>query len=146
MLKRFLFFLAVLSINAYATAQEQLTWKDFADVDFVAEFNEKYAVNFLMPTFGEKIKAFRGKQVSIKGYFLDISGSGEIFLISQNPMASCFFCGAAGPETIIEVNFKERPPFKTDQIVVVTGVLQLNVDDVDHCNYIISEATGKLLN
>ncbi len=132
--------------SVYGTAQQLLTWDDFADVNFEAEFNEKYEVYFLMPTFGKTIKSYSGKKITIKGYFLDISGSGDIFLVSRNPMASCFFCGAAGPETIIEVNFKEKPPFRTDQIVTVTGLLQLNRDDVDHCNYILKGATGQLVN
>ena len=145
MYRTFLIVLFVVFSSSFAKAQEQLTWEDFADVNFVPEYNEKYGVNFLMPTFGEKIMSYSGKQVNIKGYFLDISGSGEIFLLSQNPLASCFFCGAAGPETIIEVSFKEKPPFKTDQIITVTGVLELNRDNVDHCNYILNEATGKLV-
>lgn len=146
MLKSSFVILFVVFACSFSMAQEQLTWKDFADVNFEAEFNEKYGVHFLMPTFGKKISSYKGKQVSIKGYFLDISGSGEIFLISQNPMASCFFCGGSGPETIIEVTFKETPPFKTDQIVVVTGVLELNANNVDHCNYILNDATGRLVN
>ncbi len=126
-------------------AQEMLTWEDFADVNFQPEYNEKYDVHFLMPTFGEKIKNFQGKQVKIQGYFLDISGTGEIFLVSANPMASCFFCGAAGPESIVEVAFKEKPTFKTDQVVQVTGTLELNRDNVDHCNYILKDAEGILV-
>ncbi|MEM8845616.1 MAG: hypothetical protein AAFY00_02840 [Bacteroidota bacterium] len=143
---RVLLLLILVCISTSGLAQKQLTWEDFADVNFEAQFNEKYGVHFLMPTFGEDIKSYQGKKVSIKGYFLDISGSGDIFLISQNPMASCFFCGGSGPETIIEVAFKEKPPFKTDQIVVVTGLLELNTDNVDHCNYIMTEATGRLVN
>ncbi|MEM9077321.1 MAG: hypothetical protein AAGC43_09785 [Bacteroidota bacterium] len=143
---RVLLFFMLLCFGSSAIAQKQLTWKDFADVNFEAQFNEKYGVHFLMPTFGENISSFQGERISIKGYFLDISGSGEIFLISQNPMASCFFCGGSGPETIIEVSFKEKPPFKTDQIVIVTGQLELNADNVDHCNYILKEATGRLVN
>ncbi|AKA36257.1 hypothetical protein [Flagellimonas lutaonensis] len=127
-------------------AQSRLTWEDFADVNFEPVYNKKYDVHFLMPKFGEKIQSYRGKKISITGYFLDISGTGEVFLVSQNPMASCFFCGAAGPETIIEVDFKEKPPFRTDQVVTVTGVLELNRNDVDHCNYILKEATGQLVN
>jgi len=126
-------------------AQEKLTWKDFADINFEPEYNETYEVHFLMPTFGKKIQSFKNKRVSITGYFLDISGSGEIFLVSQNPMSSCFFCGAAGPETIIEVNFNEKPSFKTDQIVTITGILELNRDNVDHCNYILKKAEGQLV-
>ncbi|MEM7382042.1 MAG: hypothetical protein AAF361_12710 [Bacteroidota bacterium] len=143
--KSFLIVLFVAFSCSFVAAQEQLTWEDFADVSFEPVYNEEYGVHFLMPKFGEKIKAYRGKNISIKGYFLDISGSGEVFLVSQNPMASCFFCGAAGPETIVEVIFKEKPDFKTDQIVVVTGVLDLNANNVAHCNYILEGATGKLV-
>ena len=146
MLKRYLVVLFIGLSCHFVTAQQELTWDDFADVNFEPVFNEKYGVSFLMPKFGEKIQAHRGKKISITGYFLDISGSGEIFLVSQNPMASCFFCGAAGPETIVEVHFKEDPPFKTDQIVTVSGVLQLNGNDVSHCNYILEGATGQLVN
>ena len=127
-------------------AQVKLTWKDFADIDFESVYNEKYEVYLLKPKFGQKIKTYQGKKISITGFFLDLSGSGEIFLVSQNPMASCFFCGAAGPETIIEVSFIEKQSFRTDQIVSVTGILELNVDDVDHCNYILNLASGRLVN
>ena len=132
--------------SSFAVAQEVLTWEDFADITFEPEYNEKYDVHFLMPKFGEKIKSYRGKQVSIRGFFLDITGSGEMFLVSQNPMASCFFCGAAGPESVVEVNFKETPPFRTDQIVTITGILDLNRNDVSHCNYILNDASGELVN
>lgn len=128
------------------SAQTNLTWKDFADVDFAPVYNEIYEVNFLMPTFGNRIKSFEGQKIKIKGFFLDISGSGDIFLVSANPMASCFFCGAAGPETIVQVDFKEKPPFRTDQIVEVSGILELNADNVDRCNYILNGATGRLVN
>ncbi len=139
------FFLTIVLACAYATAQEQLTWNDFADITFEPEYNEKYQVHFLMPKFGEKIQSYRGKEVSIMGYFLDISGSGDMLLVSKNPMASCFFCGAAGPETIVEVSFEEKPAFKTDQIVRVSGILELNKNDVNHCNYILTGASGQLV-
>ena len=127
-------------------AQSKLTWDDLADVDFVPEYNEKYDVHFLMPSFGDKIKAYNGKKIEITGYFLDISGTGEVFLVSANPMASCFFCGGSGPESIVEVAFDKIPPFKTDQVVTVTGTLELNRDNVDHCNYILRNASGELVN
>ncbi len=146
MRRHFFIVLLVSLVSSYGIAQDQLDWDDFADVNFEPVYNEKYDVYFLMPKFGEKIQSYRGKQVSITGYFLDISGSGEVFLVSKNPMASCFFCGAAGPETVIEVSFEERPPFRTDQVVTITGVLELNRNNVNHCNYILKEASGQLVN
>lgn len=145
MFRSLLFVLCVVFTVSFVRAQKELSWEDFADVNFEPEYIEKYGAHFLMPTFGESIKAYDGAQVAITGYFLDISGNGDVFLISQNPMASCFFCGAAGPETIIEVHFKEKPSFKTDQIVKVTGALKINTDDVDHCNYILEKASGQLV-
>ena len=142
-----LFFIVSFVVFSFSSilGQKQLTWEDFADVSFEPEYIEKYGAHFLMPSFGETIKAYDGAQVSIQGYFLDISGNGDVFLISQRPMASCFFCGGAGPETIVEVHFTEPPSFKTDQIVVVTGILKINERDVDHCNYILEKATGELV-
>ena len=146
MYKPFVIFLFAICMSTLTTAQEQLTWFDFADVKFVSEYNEKYGIHFLTPKFGERIQSFQDKRVTIRGYYLDISGNGEISLVSQNPMASCFFCGASGPETIIEVRFKEKPPYKTDDIIEVTGVLELNAENVDNCNYILNEATAELVN
>ncbi len=132
----------VLLLGIKAEAQVTLNWADFADVNFEPVYSEKYDIHFLTPSFGDNIKGYEGQKVSIKGYFLDISGSGEIFLISENPMASCFFCGAAGPETIVEVRFTEAPPFKTDDIVTASGILQLNANDVNSVNYILKEASA----
>lgn len=144
--KTFFAFLFLIFTSSIALAQVELTWRDLADVDFKPKYNEKYGIEFLMPTFGDKIKTYDTKLVTIKGYFLDISGGGKVLLISKNPMASCFFCGSAGPETIVQVNFKTKPPFETDQIVKVTGFLKLNAKDVENCNYILNEATGLLIN
>lgn len=55
-------------------------------------------------------------------------------------MASCFFCGMAGPETAIELQFDLKPTFRTDDIVTVTGILKLNDEDVKHFNYIITNS------
>lgn len=139
-------FLVFLFIAATETfAQTTLTWDELGVIKFDITYVEKYDEYFLKPTFSEKIKAQEGKKITVTGYFLDIAAGGEILLLSQNPMASCFYCGAAGPESIIEVNFIEKPSFKTDEIVAITGVLELNQFDVDHFNYILNEATGKLI-
>ena len=147
MFKRsFLFFSFVVLFFTYGVAQEGLRWKDFTDVKLKRKYFEKYDVDFLMPTFGTHIKSYAGKQISIKGYFLNLASDGSLFMISKKPMATCFFCGGAGAETVIEVNFKTKPSFRTDQIVEITGNLKLNPQDVEHCMYILNNASGKLVN
>lgn len=142
--KNLLLLVLTILLGVQAQAQKKLTWDDFADVNFEPVYSEKYEIHFLTPKFGEKIKAHQGEKVSITGYFLDISGDGDIYLVSENPMASCFFCGAAGPETIVEARFTEKPPFKTDQVVTVTGTLKLNTNNVNSLNYILNGSSGVL--
>jgi len=53
----------------------------------------------------------------------------------------CFFCGGAGPESVAEVIFKDKTPrLKPDQLVTITGTLDLNDTDVMHMNFILREA------
>ncbi len=143
---KYRFLLFFLTVTVFCVrGQTELSWRDFGDVTFKPVFNEFYDMHFLMPTFGTTIKSYDGSKVSITGYFLDLTGDGEVFLISSNPMSSCFFCGGAGPETIVEARFTSPPPFKTDQIVKATGILEINADDVNKCNYILHDATGELI-
>lgn len=129
------------SLSCYA--QTQLTWMDLARIDYTEEYFEAYGSNFLYPEFSDYMKSLEGKKVSITGYFLNIDPSGKLFILSKNPMASCFFCGIGGPETAIELQFKSKPNFTTDDILFVTGTLKLNSDDVQHFNYILTDCEAQ---
>ncbi|TKD61421.1 hypothetical protein [Flavobacterium sp. ASW18X] len=141
-MKNKLMSLLLLLASTYTFAQVELTWKDLADITYTEKYYPDYGSNFLYPDFSKSIEELQGKEVSIVGYFLDIDPSGNLFILSKNPMASCFFCGASGPETAMEIQFKSKPNFKTDDVVVITGKLKLNKDDVEHFNYILTESTG----
>jgi hypothetical protein len=99
----------------------------------------------MYPTFSEDVKALNGKLITIKGYFLDIIAKKNVFMLSKGPMASCYFCGQGGPESAIEIEFINKKNFKTDDIVLITGLLKLNKDDVEHFNYILKECKGTLV-
>ncbi|UGU16365.1 hypothetical protein LS482_00510 [Sinomicrobium kalidii] len=132
------FFFTVFCVQA----QQEVTWKDLADVSFTSEYFEDTDDYFLVPDFGKSVEELEGKEISITGYFLSLSPSDDIYMLSQNPMASCFFCGGGGPETVLEVKFSKKPSFKTDEVVTITGKLKLNADDINHCNYILTDARG----
>ena len=55
------------------------------------------------------IEAFESKEIVVKGYVIPLSGkkAQSHFMFSAYPYASCFFCGKAGPETIMEVFVKD---------------------------------------
>ena len=125
-----------------AEAQKQITWDDLTDVEFVEKFVEAVDAYYLFPNFGPSLKSLAGKKVSISGFMLVLDTSGDFYVLSKGPFASCFFCGMAGPETIIEVQFKNKNHrrFKMDDKVTLTGTFKLNKDDIEHCNYILEMA------
>jgi hypothetical protein len=96
----------------------------------------------MYPTFSASVKALDGKQITIKGYFLDIVAKANTYMLSKGPMASCYFCGQGGPESAIELEFINNKNFNTDDIVNITGILRLNKDDVEHFNYILKDCKG----
>lgn len=124
-------------------SQNMLDWEDmiqgvsYTEPEGGAELGE-----FLTPTYSKEMKALEGQEISITGYFLILEGENESYMLSNNPMASCFFCGNGGPETIIELYFDKKPNFEMDDTVSIQGVLKLNTDDPDHSYYSIEKANG----
>jgi len=124
-------------------AQERINWDILADVSFISEYVEEMGTMQSIPRFGEDPKEYEGKEISISGYTIPIDGTGTYYVLSKFPYANCYFCGGAGPETIIELSLKPEAQrrFKTDEHVTVTGKLQLNMDDVYRLPYLVVEAT-----
>ncbi len=123
-----------------AVSQVPLSWGDLAEG---IQFKKGDAIpGFLDATFRKNMAELEGEEVLLNGYFLALDGSKSVYMLSKNPMASCFFCGNGGPETIVELQFSNPPKFKTDDIVSIAGRLKLNADDPEHCYYIIYEANG----
>jgi hypothetical protein len=118
-----------------------IDWKRLTDVKFTRKLNAELSMYFLYPSFGPSVQSLKGKQIRIRGYMIPVDEENNIYVISAKPMAMCFFCRGAGPESIIELQFKNgKQRFKTDDIKTVQGKLVLNPADVEHLNYIITNA------
>lgn len=117
-------------------------WTLFAKTKFETKYNEKAAEYFMMPVFPADLKAFIDKEINLEGYYLPIDVEGNAYIIlSKFPYSQCFFCGGAGPETIAEVSFKTKhDKFEADQFIRVKGKLKLNEADLEHGNFILTEA------
>ena len=134
-----------LFICSFCFSQQKVTWQDLSKITFTDKFFSEYNDYFMYPTFSPSIKSLEGKQITITGYFLDIVAKENTYMLSKGPMASCYFCGQGGPESAIELEFINTQNFKTDDIVSITGILNLNKDDVEHFNYILKECKGMLV-
>ncbi len=96
------------------------------------------------PKFGKELKKLQGQTISVKGFFLPLDITGNVFVLSYNPMNMCFFCTGDGLQTIIELNvlpehFKKFKRLKTDDYFEVKGKLKLNSNDYKHLIYILDE-------
>jgi hypothetical protein len=142
----FLFLFSLLSISAFS--QKTIAWKDVMDI-YAKEvrFSEKNPT-LAIKGQGMSLKDIEGKKITITGYFLDLDPDGEWFMVSKNPFATCFFCGGAGPETVIELlKFKNvKKKFKTDDIVTVTGTIKMIAENEDDVGFVIHNAIVKHLN
>lgn len=124
-----------------AFSQTPVSWETLSDVRFTDKYSDEVEAIVLYPHFGKGVLALDGKEVSIKGYLLIVDPESNIYVLSKNPFSACFFCGNAGPESIIELRLKPgHGKFKMDQVVSMKGRFKLNQDDVYQCNYILEEA------
>lgn len=122
-----IFFLCFLSITGFG--QSMVSWDTFAKVTFHREFSDKFGfeVNVKPPEFAFEVLAHDTKMIKVRGYVIPVDIELGMYLVSANPFANCFFCGNAGPETVVELFPSHKlPRFSTDQIVTFKGILQVN--------------------
>jgi len=120
----------------------QNSWDAFARTKFEPKYSEKLKEYFFLPTFSPDLKALEGKEITLKGYYVPFASEGGNYIIlSKYPMSQCFFCGGGGPESIAEVTFtKAQSKFHVDDVITVKGKLKLNTEDVEHVNFILTQA------
>ncbi len=122
----------------------KITWESLRDVTFKKKWNADEGMFILEPQFGAKVASLKGKEVVLTGYMIPVDIDANYYVLSANPFASCFFCGQAGPESVVSVKFKKvSKRFNTDDRVTIRGVFRLNADDINDLNYIIDQAVAE---
>lgn len=135
-----LIFVLALSVFA-AKAQTIITWEVLKDVKFTEEWSEEFQAFYMVPQFGNKVKSLDGKVVQIRGYIIPVDVVQDYYVLSANPYSSCFFCGQAGPESVMEIQLKKSyDGLRMDKIVTFKGKLRLNADDIYQLNYVLEDA------
>lgn len=131
-----------ISLTLWFSILQPSGWEVLSNVTFesryVAEFNQEID----SPVFGNQLISLEGNRITLSGYYIPAELTEQDgIILSKQPNASCFFCGGAGIESVVEVQFKEEPRhFKIDEIVTVSGTLQLNADNFDHLIFILNDA------
>ena len=120
-------------------------WELLASVEVVQGYDEFMGGEIEKPRFSSQLMAKEGKELTLEGYMIPLDETvDEYFILSRFPYQSCFFCGAAGPETVIEI-YSEHKVSYTDERVRVTGKLKLNADNPLHLFYILEDCNVQKL-
>lgn len=149
-MKKILTYLSIILFSVHLSATTRTTdseqnWKlMLTDVKVRYTWSMKLGAYITRARFGDAVRQLDGKEVTLKGFFLAADLTGNLFVLSHNPMATCFFCAAAGIETVVEMDphpdhlrlFKR---LRTDDLIEVKGKLHLNEDDYTHLVYILKD-------
>ncbi len=121
------------------TIYAELTWKDLTDVEFKDVYVDELDAYYWKPLFGPSVKEIEGGKFFITGYVIPVDIDEDFYVLSRYPFANCFFCGGAGPETVVDLQFDGHSPreYATDERLTFAGELKLNADDVYQMNYIL---------
>jgi hypothetical protein len=131
----------LIGFNQTIKAQTVITWEVLKDIEFQEVWSEEFNAVYMVPKFGSKVKSLDGKKVQIRGYVIPVDVLADYYVLSANPYSSCFFCGQAGPESVMEIQLaKQYDGLRMDQIITVQGKLRLNADDILQLTYILEDA------
>lgn len=145
MKKFFLFFaFAVCTLTLSAQKKEytgfpSLVWPKLYDVKYVKakDANGEYE----KPVFSDAAKSLNGKSVTVPGYIVPFEAGNKSahLMLSSLPLNACFFCGAGGPESVIEVFLKKEISY-TEKPMEFRGVIKINDKNPDKMMYIMEQA------
>lgn len=125
-----------------AEASKENIWKTLSKITYKKEYDEFLGFKIDKPVFADQIHELEGTEIVVRGYIIPVEGykSHNEFIFSAYPYNMCFFCGGAGPETVMEVESIDAVEYTAEQ-VVLKGKLVLNADDVNRLMYLLVDAT-----
>ncbi|MEY2904089.1 MAG: hypothetical protein RJA52_105 [Bacteroidota bacterium] len=131
----------LLAVNIGYGQDATNVWNTLGKITFKKEYDEVFGFKVDVPVFSDEVKALENKEITIKGYIIPVEGykSHKEFIFSAFPYNLCFFCGGAGPETVMEVSAVEGVKYTTEPIFI-KGKLELNSKDINRLMYSLSNA------
>ncbi|MCP3929169.1 MAG: hypothetical protein GY705_08725 [Bacteroidetes bacterium] len=119
-----------------AQKSNENAWMTLSRITFKKQYDEMMGFKVDVPVFSKQIRALEGKEVVIKGYIIPVEGykSHKEFVFSAFPYNMCFFCGGAGPESVMDVYANEEIKYTTESITL-KGKLELNDSDINRLMY-----------
>ena len=127
----------ILNVNAQST----IAWDVLADVQLEEKYDANLGINYYNASFGAA-QAFESQEIILSGFIIPLDALGTQYVLSRNPQTSCFFCGGAGPESVVKLELKPRAikRYQTDARLTFEGRLKLNSTTKEDLLYIMERA------
>lgn len=141
---KFIFPILLLICMASLNAQEaEDPWNTLALVNKESKFDDMMGMIIETAKPLPPAMALHGKTLEIRGYIIALAAKTELqhFMFSKYPQNMCFFCGAAGPESAMQVFLKsgDKLDYTSDK-VVLKGVLNIQSGDPSGLIYTLTQA------
>jgi hypothetical protein len=123
-------------------SQTSINWDDLADVKFKTVYDADLGMDILEADPGAHLATLDGQEVVITGFMIPLNALGTSYVLSRFPNANCFFCGGAGPETILELKLKPTylKRYSTDTYATFRGRLRLHERNLHSLNFVLMDA------
>jgi hypothetical protein len=129
-------------------AQPVGPWVDLLTLKFDIRFDESVDDVIFEPKLSKRVRQHEGEIIEIEGFIIphdiaadamaSIDDDGQQFMFSAYPLASCFFCGGAGAESVMEA-FPKDPLQYTDRKIKIRGRLEFNTTDFLKLPYLLKD-------
>lgn len=141
--KKHFILLSLIFVSAHLFAQDAIetNWDVLQAITFIPKYNAELKAKVLFPKFTNQILDMEKKTVQLEGYVIPVDPTGAIVALSANPYAACYFCGKAGPASVMTIKLKTvKKKYITDAYKKFKGTLRLNYDDIHEFYYILENA------
>ncbi len=142
-LMRLIILFLFIGISTNCLAQGSPMWQTLGTVEKESTYDESLGMTIDKITVGFMAKSYQGQEIEIDGYIIPLTGkvSQSHFMLSLFPANMCFFCGAAGPETAMQVFMSNDKKVKySDNKIRLKGVLRINEQNSNGLLYTLEEA------
>ena len=133
----------LLTSQLYAQRKENI-WRTLALMKYEREDSQSSGGLKAKGHFISMIEALEGKEITLKGYIVPLSGkkAQSHFMFSAYPYENCFFCGKAGPESVVEVFTAERQKIPySDKAVFIKGIFKFTSRNPEGVMFTLENAT-----
>ncbi len=141
---RVYFFLIFLISSFIGSSQSSENWNILSMVVKERAFDEMMGMEVIKAVPMSPVLDYDGKEIELSGYMIALSAKIEEqshFMFSRYPQNMCFFCGAAGPESAMQVFMKEGTKIlHQKEKIKIKGTLQIQENDASGLIYFLNSS------